>query len=77
MISSNLIKPNLPVVGSDNVQCAVVDHMEDRDTIRLNKDEKGEHHFIPLAWVESVDDKVHLSRTGDEVKRQWQNRPKV
>ncbi len=77
MIRSNVIKPNLPVVGSDNVQCAVVDHMEDSDTIRLNKDEKGQHHFIPLAWVESVDDKVHLSRTGDEVRRQWLNTPKA
>ena len=70
MIRSNVIKPNLPVVGSDNVQCAVVDHMEDSDTIRLNKDEKGQHHFIPLARAESDDDKVHLSRTGADVRRQ-------
>lgn len=77
MINSSQIKPNLPVVGSDDVQCAIVDHMEDKETIRLNKDEKGEHHFIPLSWVDSVDDKVHLSRTGDEVKRQWSKQPKA
>jgi hypothetical protein len=75
MINANLIKPNIPVVCSDNRQFAVVDHMEGPDTIKLNKDAKGQHHYIPLSWVRSVDTKVHIDRSGDQAMREWKNSP--
>ncbi len=46
------------------------------DQIKLTKNDSpdGFHHFIPLAWVESVDgNTVHLSKSGDEVRREWQS----
>lgn len=71
MIDTSQIKPNAPVVCSENGQFAVVDHIEGTDTIKLKKDDKGKHHFIPMTWVTSVDDKVHIDRTGDQAMREW------
>jgi hypothetical protein len=77
MISASQIRPNTPVVCSDNRQLAVVDHMEGAETIKLTKDDKGLHHYIPMSWVKSVDDKVHLDRPGDQVTRDWSTKPKM
>jgi hypothetical protein len=77
MINASQIKPNTPVVCSENGQFAIVDHMEGKDTIKLNKDAKGQHHYIPLSWVKSVDDKVHVDRTGDQAMREWATSPAV
>lgn len=70
-----LIKDNMPVVCSDNGQLAVVDHLEGSDTIKLARDAEGEHHYIPLTWVKSVDDKVHIDRTGDQAMKEWSRTP--
>jgi hypothetical protein len=40
MIDSSLIKPDMPVVCSDDGQLAVVDHMDGSDTIKLKKAKK-------------------------------------
>jgi hypothetical protein len=71
MISADKIKPEMPVVCSKDGQFAVVDHMEGTETIKLKKDEKGKHHFIPLSWVKTVDTKVHIDRPGDQAMREW------
>ena len=55
--STQNIKPHMPVVCSENGQFAVVDHVHGT-SLKLTKDDKGDHHYIPLAWVKSVDDKV-------------------
>ena len=34
-------------------------------------DAGGEHHFIPLAWVDHVDSTVHLKQSGAEAKARW------
>jgi hypothetical protein len=65
----------MPVVGSNHGQFAVVDHLEGRDFIKLAKDASGQHHYIPLTWVTSVDDKVHIDRPGDEAMREWKTQP--
>ena len=72
MIDSKQVKNDMAVVGSDNAACATVDHLQGAATIKLKKDDKGQHHFIPLAWVASVDDKVHLSKTAAQVAKEWQ-----
>ncbi len=77
MISASQIKPHTPVVCSNSRQLAVVDHMEGADTIKLAKDDKGLHHYIPMSWVKSVDDKVHLDRPGDQVTREWSTKLKM
>ena len=75
MINPSQIKPNTPVVCSNNRQFAVVDHMEGTETIKLTKDAKGQHHYIPTSWVKSVDDKVHLDRPGDQAMHEWSTSP--
>jgi hypothetical protein len=53
-----------------------VDHMDGADQMKLTKTDKdagGEHHFIPLAWVDHVDSKVHLKQSGAEARARWKN----
>jgi hypothetical protein len=73
--AQGLIKPHMPVVCSNNGQFAVVDHIEGKDLIKLAKDASGQHHYIPLTWVTSVDDKVHVDRPGDQAMRDWSTTP--
>jgi hypothetical protein len=71
MMNSEAIKPHMPVVCSKNKQFATVDHVEGERAIKLTKDASGQHHFIPLSWVTTVDDKVHVDRPGDQAMREW------
>jgi hypothetical protein len=71
MIDIKAIKEKMPVVCSEDGQFAVVDHMQGVSTIKLAKDAKGQHHYIPLSWVKIVDDKVHVDRPGDQAMREW------
>jgi hypothetical protein len=71
MISSSQIKPEAPVVCSNNARLGVVDHMDGKDRIKLKKDSRGLHHFIPMDWVTSVDDKVHISLADEQAMTQW------
>jgi hypothetical protein len=75
--AKELIKPHMPVVCSEDGQFAVVDHMEGSDEIKLAKDKTGQHHYIPLAWVSSVDDKVHVDRPGKQAMQEWTTAPKA
>ncbi|MGE3074749.1 MAG: DUF2171 domain-containing protein [Dehalococcoidia bacterium] len=70
------IKEHMPVVCSENGQFGVVDHLEG-DMIKLTKDDSGQHHYIPLSWVTSVDDKVHIDRPGDQAMREWKTEAQV
>ncbi len=71
MINSQDVKPNMPVVCSTNAEFGIVDHLEGTDQIKLQKDDSGRHHLIPLKWVNFVDDKVHVDRPGDQVMKEW------
>ena len=71
-MQSNQIQPDMPVVCSQEGQFAEVDHMEGEDTIKLKRDVEGNHHYIPLSWVTSVEDgKVKIDRPGEEAMQQW------
>lgn len=71
MINVEQIKPEMPVVCSEDGQFGVVDHMEGQDSIKLKKDSQGKHHFIPVSWVTKVDSKVHIDRPGSQAMREW------
>jgi Uncharacterized protein conserved in bacteria len=71
MINVQQIKPDMPVVCSQDGQFAVVDHMEGQGSIKLKKDKTGKHHFIPVSWVTRVDGKVHIDRPGDQAMKEW------
>jgi len=55
MVEVRNIKPEMPVVCSQDGEFAKVDHMEGDKTIKLMRDKHGQHHFIPLSWVTSTD----------------------
>jgi len=77
MIRGTQIKPDAQVVCSKDVAFATVDHMEGSDEIKLKKDAQGQHHYIPLSWVTSVDDKVHIDRPGKQAMSKWSTSPKA
>jgi hypothetical protein len=64
------IREHMPVVCSNNEQFGTVDKVEG-DYIKLTRDDQGQHHWIPAAWVTNVDDEVHVDRPGDQVMREW------
>lgn len=70
MDNSSKIKEHMPVVCSDGGQFATVDHM-DGGSIKLTKDEQGQHHWIPMSWVTRVDEHVHVDRPGAQAMRDW------
>ena len=76
MINANTIKPEMPVVCSQDGQFATVDHLEGSNSIKLNKDKNGQHHYIPLDWVVSTKDgKVKIDRPGEEAMQEWSTKP--
>jgi hypothetical protein len=78
MASAVDIKEHMDVISSDRKTVGKVDHMEGTDLIKLTKQSSPDgqhHHFIPLAWVDHVDQHVHLNKTGADVTRQWQQNP--
>ena len=59
MVAPVMIKDHMEVIGCDGVHVGTVDHLEGRDLVKLTKDDAdagNEEHFIPLAWVDHVDD---------------------
>ncbi|MBA3276670.1 MAG: DUF2171 domain-containing protein [Chloroflexia bacterium] len=69
--TASQIKEHMPVVCSDGGQFATVDHLDAGNTIKLTKDDQGQHHWIPAGWVTSVDDKVHVDRPGKQAMQDW------
>jgi hypothetical protein len=67
----DLIRPHMTVVCLGDAELGTVDRVEGKDTIELAKDDDGIHHYIPLAWVSFVDDKVHIDRTVKRAMREW------
>jgi hypothetical protein len=76
MVDATQIKEHTEVVGSDGAHVGTVDHMEGSDRIKLTRRDPaahGQHHYIPLEWVDSVEgDRVRLNKTGEEAQAQWQ-----
>lgn len=70
-IDATQIKPHMPVVCSDGGQFATVDHTDANNTIKLTKDDSGQHHWIPMSWVTRVDEHVHVDRPGQQAMQQW------
>lgn len=75
MISANQIKEHMEVIAADGVHVGTVDHMEGKDQIKLTKNDpaaQGQHHFVPLDWVDHVDAHVHLKNNSQDVMSKWQ-----
>ena len=69
------VQEHQEVVGSDGQHIGTVDHVRG-DRILLTKSDQaagGEHHSIPASWVQSVDDKVTVSKSADQAKQHWRD----
>jgi hypothetical protein len=73
MVATSQIKEHMEVLGSDGEHVGTVDHMQGQNRIKLTKDDSpdGMHHFIPLAWVDHVDEHVHLVKAADDAMDNW------
>ncbi len=67
---SGRIVEHMEVYASDGTKVGTVDHMDGPDRIKLAKSTSpdGQHHFVPMAWVDHVDQHVHLNKTVSEMK---------
>jgi hypothetical protein len=74
MLDAAQIREHAEVLDSDGARVGTVDHV-DKGAITLTKSDSsagGLHHYIPLAFVQSVTDgTVHLDRPAEEAMREW------
>jgi hypothetical protein len=68
------IREHMDVVCSKGGKLGRVDHVQGQE-IKLTKADSPDqkHHFIPMSLVSSVDERVHLSKPGDEVMKTWRS----
>ena len=73
MANASQIREHMEVLGSDGQHVGTVDRIEG-DRIKLTKNDpqsQGQHHYIPLHMVASVEqDAVHLDLPADEARQQ-------
>ena len=73
MSNAAKVVEHMTVYGSDGGRVGTVDKVEG-DRIKLTKNDpeaNGEHHLIPVAWVQTVDSAVRLSKEAAAAKREW------
>jgi hypothetical protein len=78
MAEPSEIKAHREVRSSDGLHVSTVDHMEDDVLIKLTRTDPaahGRHHLLPIAWVDRVDEHVHLNATASDVRAQWEDGP--
>jgi hypothetical protein len=67
------IAEHMDVIASDGIKIGTVDHLDGPDKIKLAKSTSpdGQHHYIPMNWVDHVDTHVHLTRASTEARASW------
>jgi len=66
------ISERMDVIASCGKKVGVVDHVDGRAIKLTRKDSAdGQHHFIPMDWVDHVDRHVHLKKNSMETERDW------
>jgi hypothetical protein len=77
-IGTAKIRERMDVIGSCGNKLGVVDHVEG-EAIKLTRKDSpdGEHHYIPMGWVDHVDSHVHLTKDCVEARATWQTAPMV
>ena len=71
--NASLIKEHMDVIAADGAKIGTVDHLDGPDRIKLTKQSSpdGQHHYVPLAWVDHVDTHVHLTKSAADAKAAW------
>ena len=80
MADTTEIKEHMDVISSDKKTVGKVDHLEGSDKIKLTRQSSPDgqhHHFMPLSWVDHVDQHVHLNKSGADVTSYWEARTAV
>jgi hypothetical protein len=73
-IGSGGVKERMDVIASCGKKVGVVDHVEGSAIKLTRKDSPdGQHHFIPLDWVDHVDSHVHLKKNSMETESGWKS----
>lgn len=70
MPETSQIKEHMDVISSDRKTVGKVDHLDGPEKIKLTKQSSPDgqhHHFIPVSWVDHVDQHVHLNKSGADV----------
>lgn len=69
---STMIAEHMEVIASDGQKLGKVDHLQ-QDSIKLTKTDSadGQHHIVPLSWVDHVDTHVHLNKTAASARNSW------
>jgi hypothetical protein len=72
MITPDQIRQNMEVVGNDGLHVGVIERVEAGE-IKLTRNDSpdGLQHYLPLANVEYVDDRVHLNRSSTRAMAEW------
>ena len=72
MFDRSQIVPKLEVLSADRQKVGIVDHL-DGERIKLTRHDSadGQHHYIPLSWVDHVDAHVHLNVPATAVFTGW------
>jgi hypothetical protein len=67
-----MIQDHMEVVDARGLHVGTVDSLEG-NRIKLARDDSPDnhHHFVPTALVASIDQKVHLSKTRQQIQSQW------
>jgi hypothetical protein len=75
MATASEIKERMEVLGSDGEHVGTVDRVEEDEMIRLANDDApdGKYHYIPVDFVDRVDEQVHLSLTAEEAVEEWED----
>ena len=68
------IKEHMNVIASCGKTVGAVDRVEG-SAIKLTKSDSpdGQHHFIPVGWIERVDSHVHLTKNSKETEEGWKS----
>jgi len=70
--SAQRIADHMQVIAADGAPIGEVDHLEgNRIKLSRSKSPDGQHHFIPLEWVDHVDSHVHLKKSAAEARASW------
>ncbi len=63
-IDTSKIVEHMDVIAADGENLGKVDHMQDgRIKLAKNSSPDGQHHFVPLDWIDHIDQHVHLNKT--------------
>ena len=78
MTDTSKIQEHMDVIAADGEKIGKVDHMQD-GKIKLTKNDSpdGQHHLVPLEWIDHIDAHVHLNKTLGDIRASTQGKASV